>query len=75
MKRASDALCSIADSSAIPDLGTTYDLTTLVEGRGWRTIAEMIFSISQHTAFKRAFDFAQVGPPAHPLMPAAVRRF
>ena len=49
MKRASDALCVIADSSAIPVLGTTYDLNTLV-GPKLRTFAEMIFSISQHTA-------------------------
>ena len=44
----------------------------------------MIFSISQHdrrirapyptVLLERAFDFAQVGPPARPLMPAAFRR-
>ena len=63
----------IAASSAIPVLGITYDLTTLV----WAEVEnddETIFSISQHTAFKRAFDFAQVGPPARPSMPAAVCR-
>ena len=42
----------IAESSAIPVLGTTYDLITLV-GPKLRTIAETIFSISQHTAFKK----------------------
>ena len=57
----------IAESSAIPVLGTTYDLTTLVEGRSWRTFAEMIFSISQPTAFKKGHStlLKSAHPPAH----------
>ena len=60
MKRASEALHEIAVVERSQFSLIKYDLITLVGTRS-ENVAEMIFSISQHTALKWAFDFAQVG--------------